>query len=501
MVKKYFSSFLVASILFIVSISPSFASHHTYMTGSYAGLNAKYIIINMNATGIKAKSLTANDNLVSTKSVAQMAKDNGAFAAINGTYFDPYGHNKHPVPYGTIIKDGKLIHASNGAPVAGFKEDGSMIIDRLSFDFYGYVNGEHKSIPWRINHPAVEPDSITIYTPHYGTAIDVVPGARAALVSNGTVVEIASSNFTVPSDGFAILYGPSVAYLCTERFHLGDKASWDYEIKTSFTSPSDWDDVVNAIGAGPSLVINGQITADATTEGFTEAKITAQANPRSFVGATSEGKVFIGNFASATIKQAAKACKEMGLVNAMCLDGGGSVGLYYNGKSISAGRNVNNALGFLSGAESNVTTPPQNTNTTITPTSSKVYVDGKKVDFQAYTINSNNYFKLRDLAYALKDSDKKFKVGYDNSDKAISLESGKNYTPSGNELAKGKGGSKATKSESSVYLDGNKIELEAYVVEGNTYFKLRDLMEKIDIYVGFDKDNNSITLDSSKSYE
>jgi hypothetical protein len=35
------------------------------------------------------------------------------------------------------------------------------------------------------------------------------------------------------------------------------------------------------------------------------------------------------------------------------------------------------------------------------PTSSTVLVNGKNVAFDAYNINGNNYFKLRDLAYTL----------------------------------------------------------------------------------------------------
>ena len=34
---------------------------------------------------------------------------------------------------------------------------------------------------------------------------------------------------------------------------------------------------------------------------------------------------------------------------------------------------------------------------TTTPTTSTVYVDGKAVKFESYTINGNNYFKLRDV--------------------------------------------------------------------------------------------------------
>ena len=59
-------------------------------------------------------------------------------------------------------------------------------------------------------------------------------------------------------------------------------------------------------------------------------------------------------------------------------------------------------------------------NETAAPTASMVLVDGSNIEFDAYLINDNNYFKLRDLAYVLSSTEKKFSVGYDNSLNTIS---------------------------------------------------------------------------------
>ncbi len=111
------------------------------------------------------------------------------------------------------------------------------------------------------------------------------------------------------------------------------------------------------------------------------------------------------------------------------------------------------------------------------PTSSSVLVNDMPVAFQAYNINDNNYFKLRDLAYVLNGTAKQFAVGYDDATKAITLTSGQPYTAVGGELT-GSGGTSAVyalPSESAVYLDGIKIKLKAYNINGNNYFKLRDV--------------------------
>jgi hypothetical protein len=56
---------------------------------------------------------------------------------------------------------------------------------------------------------------------------------------------------------------------------------------------------------------------------------------------------------------------------------------------------------------------------TAVPLSSEVLVNGEKVRLDAYTIAGNNYFKLRDLAAVLKDSDKQFAVNWDAANNAI----------------------------------------------------------------------------------
>ena len=97
---------------------------------------------------------------------------------------------------------------------------------------------------------------------------------------------------------------------------------------------------------------------------------------------------------------------------------------------------------------------PQNVVLTATPTASKVLVNGKSIAFDAYTINGNNYFKLRDLAKVLSGTTKQFEVSWNNTEKAINLLSGKPYTPVGGELASGDGKAKTVAySTSSLFID------------------------------------------------
>ncbi len=136
-----------------------------------------------------------------------------------------------------------------------------------------------------------------------------------------------------------------------------------------------------------------------------------------------------------------------------------------------------------------------------TYTSSKVIVDGKIVEFEAYNINGNNYFKLRDVAMAISGTEKDFAVNWDDQKRAISLYTMFSYNPVGGELAKGDGTSKAAvMSTASVYVDQKPVKFSAYNINGNNYFKLRDLGETFDFDVSWDGANNCITIDTASSY-
>ena len=135
------------------------------------------------------------------------------------------------------------------------------------------------------------------------------------------------------------------------------------------------------------------------------------------------------------------------------------------------------------------------------PTVSTVYVNGVSKAFEAYNIGGSNYFKLRDLAYVLNGTTKQFAVGYDNSNKAITLTSSQPYTTADGEMAKGDGKEKtASPTASTIYFNGNELSLTVYNIGGNNFFKLRNLMQVIDVFVGYDNNTKAITLDTSKGY-
>ncbi len=133
--------------------------------------------------------------------------------------------------------------------------------------------------------------------------------------------------------------------------------------------------------------------------------------------------------------------------------------------------------------------------------SHKVMVNGQIQSFNAYNINGSNYFKLRDVGAKLSGSKTQFNVTWDPIFESINLETRSPYILVGGELVSGDGASKeATMTTATLMLDRSLTFAAAYNINGNNYYKLRDLGRLMDFAVEWNPDTETVTIDSSRSY-
>ena len=127
----------------------------------------------------------------------------------------------------------------------------------------------------------------------------------------------------------------------------------------------------------------------------------------------------------------------------------------------------------------------------------KVKVNGVEQTPQAYLIDGNNYFKLRDLAMMLRETPSRFEVGYDSETKTVTMTPGKDYTPVGGELKRGEDQSAScTLSVCTLKIGDREYSCQSYNIGGNNYFKLRDLSSSISLSVGYDGSTRTVLLRS-----
>ena len=125
-------------------------------------------------------------------------------------------------------------------------------------------------------------------------------------------------------------------------------------------------------------------------------------------------------------------------------------------------------------------------------------VDNKGVDCEKYNIDGSNYFKLRDLAYLLKDTASRFGVGYDAASATVTITAGAAYEPNGSELVTGTDNSAtAQPSSQTILIDGvARGDLTVYNIGGNNFFQLRELGNVLGFEVDYDVGSNTAIVRS-----
>ena len=124
-----------------------------------------------------------------------------------------------------------------------------------------------------------------------------------------------------------------------------------------------------------------------------------------------------------------------------------------------------------------------------------VYIDGNKYNAVAYNIDDSNYFKLRDIAEMLNGTIKTFDIKYDASTNSIDMLSYFDYTSVGGELTAGDGETRTAVSSSAfLTLDGVPVQATCYNIDGNNYFKLRDITDVLDCRVDWEEKNQTIWI-------
>ncbi|GIP35490.1 stalk domain-containing protein [Paenibacillus sp. J2TS4] len=326
---------------------------------SYGGkvFTIQYIEVDIKDPALKIKPVIAQGGIGQVEDFQAMIERNGAVAAVNGTFFNAY--EKDPgirYPNGLLIADGQVIHSGKNQSLA-IDLNKEAVIEQWDMTLRAHVvqggiqedNQDYTFTVWGVNkYFGIEAiDQVIVYTSDFGHKSIAFPNGSKVVVKNGIITEITEKEVQIPEDGFVIFVGRAegnIRYLLP-NLHVGDKVKLQSTILNVDTqkrsNAAEW---LSAIGVGPKLLTAGQVDVDGERDGFTDPKITKSAAARSFVGINQEGKLVMGTTSAATMPQLAGVLLELGVTDAMNMDGGASAALYADGKVVRpAGRLLSNA--------------------------------------------------------------------------------------------------------------------------------------------------------------
>lgn len=150
---------------------------------------------------------------------------------------------------------------------------------------------------------------------------------------------------------------------------------------------------------------------------------------------------------------------------------------------------------------STAATLPQSTSVKIQPSTHVVTVDGERVDPQGYNINGYNFYKLRDIAYILNGTDSQFNVTWDGANNRIVLTDDAAYQEVGGEMTSSASTAikNVSESDSTIVLDGKTLSLTGYRINGNNYYKIRDVGSALGFSVDFDPETEIVLIGSANA--
>jgi len=139
---------------------------------------------------------------------------------------------------------------------------------------------------------------------------------------------------------------------------------------------------------------------------------------------------------------------------------------------------------------------------TAVPIQYSLSVDGKNVSLWAYVIDSDVYFKLRDLAMVLNDTERHFAVTWTDvcGNKQVKLSPQLSYTPMGEELSQRSPVTKAVAhpAAASFYIDTRRIPLRAFTVSDTHYILLADLAANLSFAEACDQERHIAKIDTTR---
>jgi len=248
-------------------------------------------------------------------------------AGINGDFYDISGHATG-VPSGLFIGEGRILNSGSSSFAFGLKSDGTSIYGKPVLSKTITVTDSTYNLT-SINRYR-ENNQLVLYTTDYAAATNTsAQGAEAVLevlegeVKSGSTMRLRVSELRLNqgnaplADGFVVLSASGTSMPIVEGLAVGD------EITASFGLAGDWQDVVVAIGGQGPLVLDGVAQTNVTPAGI---------HPRTAIGTKADGSIIMfevdgrqpGFSEGLETHQVAKLLVEMGVVNAMNLDGGGS---------------------------------------------------------------------------------------------------------------------------------------------------------------------------------
>ena len=326
-------------------------------TRTIDGLPVRMNLLRLDISKVRLDVVHAGSGVIGTETTSSIAKRNNAIAAVNAGFFRLDQTMFAGDPAGIFQINGKLLSESNNNRIA-------LLIDnredevrdpsaRVSMMHLGTF-GEFWSREYRFNISGIDRErkenDAVLYTPEFGSATPQSdPKAVEVVIENKRIKAIRESNgeTPIPPNGFVL------SAVGTRKAELSSMVSAGNEAiiilgafankgsDPTFTGRMAFIETEDIVGGVPQLINNGKIDItwerEKTTRSFVETR-----HPRTAVALLKDGRFLMitvdGRSESSggiSLFDLAQWLLELGAIDAMNLDGGGSTTMHLEGQVVN----------------------------------------------------------------------------------------------------------------------------------------------------------------------
>jgi exopolysaccharide biosynthesis protein len=286
----------------------------------------------------------AGDRGIGTEKPSAMAARCGALAAVNGGYFRTEGPYRGE-PGGIVLAAGKVLsEPSRRRPGLAVSNTGARtrlaVVDADVRAEVAASNEARRRVDG-VNRPRLD-DELILFTPEFNRTTLTGPAGVEAVVASGRVVSVVDGkgDAAIPPDGWVVSANGAAAAWVRDNLKKGAGARLRTDVRLD---PKPGFSPEFVIGGGPRLVEGGRPAAAADpgiyNPGFADAR-----HPRTAAGVRADGRILLvavdgrqpAKSVGMTIAELTALLLELGAVEAINMDGGGSTAMVVRGRVVNS---------------------------------------------------------------------------------------------------------------------------------------------------------------------
>jgi exopolysaccharide biosynthesis protein len=285
----------------------------------------------------------AGDKLAGTETTSSIARRLGALAGTNGGYFRTDGPYRGE-PAGIVLRAGKVLSEPSrkrpGLAVSGKSARTRLAVVDVQVRAEVVVSKSVRRGIDAVNRPRLD-DELILFTPELGPATMTGPGGVEAVIEKGRVSALVDGKggAAIPRSGWVLSASGAAAAWVRANLRRGARLETRFDVRLD-PRPDFTADFI--VGGGPRLIRGGRpATGDPGIygSGFADAR-----HPRTAVGVRADGRILLVTVdgrqpeksVGMTIAELTDLLIELGAVEAINMDGGGSTTMVIDGKVVNS---------------------------------------------------------------------------------------------------------------------------------------------------------------------